>query len=130
MPYPTTVDAGGNFSSTVDTGLGHLLATYTGTPTLSSVNANVTNTSVSGNDVRGSVSFDTQTGTLSAASAFFTVTFNQAFTSAPIVVVTNASNQTTSAWYVTSVSTTGFTVRNSSSIAVLTAYKINYIVIG
>lgn len=130
MAYPTTVDAGGNFSSTVDTGLGHLLATYTGSPTLSSINANVTSTSVSGNDVRGVFSFNTQTGTISAATAFFTVTFNLAFTSIPVIVLTNANNQTTTSWYCTDFTTSSFIVRNAASVPVSTGFKINYIVIG
>ncbi len=122
---PFTVTGG----LTVDA-FGHLLSLATGTPTLTAVNANVVNQVVSGNDVRGTITFDIQTGTLAAASALFTVNFAQAYGSAPVPMTTNASNQTTSAFYVTAQGTSTFVVRNSAALAVLTGYKINYMAMG
>lgn len=109
---------------------GHLLALKTGTPTFASVNANVVNNTVTGNDVRGVVQFDVQTGTISASTILFVVTFTQSYTIAPIVVTTTTGNQTAATYYVSAISTTGFTVRCAGALSVLTGYKFNYMVIG
>ncbi len=121
---------------TLDTGLsidakGHLLSTASGTPTLSSINANVTNTRVSGNDTRGTISFDTQTGTIAAGTALFTVNFSQTYGSTPVILLTTGpSNQTTSSFYTTSDAPGSFTVCNSAALAVAIGYKVKYAVWG
>src|SRR6266702_3733189 len=121
FPPPLTVTSDTN---------GHLTSSATGTPTLTSVHANVINQSVSGNDSRGTISFDVQTGTITSGGNLFTVTFANAYGSTPIVVLTTGpSNQSTSNFYVSADGTGTFTVRNTASLSVLTGYKLQYWVI-
>lgn len=108
---------------------GHLLSLSSGTPTLTAVNANVTNTSVSGNDVRGVINFDTQTGTISAGVALFTFNLANVPGGTTMMLVGNASNATNGEWHVQKSGNT-FVVYGSSSVSVATGYKISYLVIA
>lgn len=86
-------------------------------PTLTSVNADVGSQTISGNALRGQVTFNTITAAPAAGTALFTVTFATALPAAPgAVLLTNYSNTSTSGFYVTGASTTGFTVRNASAL--------------
>ncbi|SRR6266568_192192 len=115
-----------------DDGVGHLILAATGTPTLSAINANVTNTVVvaGSNDIRGKITFDLQTGTIAAGSALFTVNFATTYGATPYVLVGHDDNQTTSLFYVTQESTTIFIVRNSATLPNTTGFKMFYMVMG
>jgi hypothetical protein len=109
---------------------GHMVVPTVGTPSLSATHANISNPVVTGNDTRGQLVFNVITSTIGAGTLLTTVNFAQAYSSAPSVVLTNASNQTTATWYVTNVTTTGFTIVNSAGIAIGSNFKMNYVVIG
>jgi len=122
---PFTVTGG----LTVDT-KGHLLSLNASTPTLTAVNANVVNQSVVGNDTRGVITFDVQTGTISAGTALFNLTFANAYGATPVIVLQDDSNQTTASFFCSGGSTTAYTLRCSAALGILTSYKISYFVIG
>lgn len=89
----------------------HLLATGTAPSVVAGSGAGTSapTPTVSGNDVRGMVSWGTGTGAGAGAQA--TVTFATAYASAPIVTLSPANDATTQIGVcVTSVSTTGFTL--------------------
>ncbi len=110
---------------------GHLISLATGVPTLSNVNANVSGQAVIGNDVRGSIIFNVVTATIAAGSALFTLVFNQAYANTNfIVILTNASNQTVSAFYVTNAQATSVIIHNAAALPVANGYAINYMIIG
>ncbi len=111
--------------------LGHINSLdVTHTPTLTSVNANVINQVVAGNDTRGTITFDVQTGTIAASSALFTLTFATAYGTIPVLILQDDSNQTASSFYCSGGATTGYVIRNGIALGVLTSYKISYFTIG
>jgi hypothetical protein len=88
---------------------------------------------VTGTDMSGIVSLTTGSSP-SVNSVLATITFNTAYTTAPIVVITPANAATASltagqaVWI--DISTTGFTINtNATAVVSSTAYKWNYVVI-
>ena len=90
---------------------------------------------ISGNDVRGTITFGT--GTSPAAGTILSVTFTTAYTSAPFINLTLANaalaGVTTGDVYVAAVSTTGFSIGFSAALAAsqaATTYAVSYRVTG
>jgi len=118
--------------SFLNDGIGHLGYESNSTaPALSAVNANVTNTSVVGNDIRGYIQFDVITGTIAAGSALFTVTPNTGYGAAPFVMITNeATDRSSTAFGVSGVQASSFVVRNVTALATGTLLRVAYMVMG
>ena len=89
--------------------------------------------SVTGTDMSGVVSLTTGTSP-SVNAVLATITYNTAFSTAPVVVITPANAATASlaaaqaVWV--NITTTGFTINtNGTAVGASTAYKWNYVVI-
>ena len=89
--------------------------------------------SVTGTDISGVVALTTGTSP-SINAVLATITYNTAFSSAPVVVITPANAATASlaatqaVWV--NITTTGFTINtNATAVVSSTAYKWNYVVI-
>lgn len=115
----------------VDTSKGHLVPTGSA-PTVAAQSAAGTSptAAVSGKDTAGTITLTTGTGTPATGNQVI-LTFNQAFASAPIVVIAPGSAALAALHpYVAAVSTTTFTVGFGTAGATSTAYPINYVVVG
>jgi hypothetical protein len=127
------VNAGSNpLSIGVDIFARHLGSLATAAPTVA-VNSGAgtgatASISTGATDARGTVTLNA-VSTGGSAGAWVTVTFNKAYSSAPVVVLTNGSSAVTAPnTYVTS-TTTGFVINSSAVPASLTVVY-NYVVIG
>ncbi len=107
---------------------GHLVSLNAGTPTFTAVNANVANLSVVGNDVRGVITFDVITGTITAGTALFNINWTQAYGNTPVLLLQDDSNQTSASFYCSGNTTALAVIRCSGALGVLTAYKVSYFV--
>lgn len=108
---------------------GHLLALNSGTPTLTAVNANISSSSVVGNDVRGAITFSVGT-LITAGSALFTLNYAQTYAARPYILLQNDSNQTTGTFYSTGDAAGTVVIRNSAALAVLSNFVVVYFVLG
>lgn len=138
---PITLNTGDNVHLVASTG-GWLVVNdnthgnHTRTPTVA-VGTNFTgNTTVSGTDAAGTLTLNLTSSTSYPTNAhLIDVTFNKAYTSAPIVVISPSSPQaasfgnTNGGVYVTNVTTTGFSIAipNSGTTSVVSGYSWNYI---
>lgn len=110
----------------------HLGSLATAAPTLVANTGAGTGASVSissgATDARGTVTLNAVTAG-GAAGAWVTVTFNKAYSTPPVVVLTNGSSAVSAPnTYVTS-TTTGFVINSSAAPATLTVVY-NYIIVG
>ncbi len=109
---------------------GHLVSQDVGTPTFTNLNANVANNSIVGDDTRGIVTFDVQTGPIAGGGVLFTLNFNRAYGATPVILLSNATNQSNSDYHYSSANTGSFSVEPSGSLPVAASYKIAYLVVG
>lgn len=124
-PYVQWGVQGHNFSLQ-----GHLLSQDLGTPSFTNLNANVVNNSIVGDDTRGIVTFDVITGAISAGAVLFTLNFARNYPSTPVILLSNATNQSNSEYHYSSAGASGFSIEPSGSLAVAASYKIAYFVLG
>ena len=115
----------------VDSSLGHLVPTGSAPTVAAQAAAGTSPTAtVSGKDTAGTITLTTGTGTPTTGNQVI-LTFNQAYASAPIVVLAPTTAALAALHpYVAAVSTTTFTVGFGTAGATSTAYPINYVVIG
>jgi hypothetical protein len=115
----------------VNTAKGHLVPTGSA-PTVAAQAAAGTSPSaaIAGRDTAGTITLTSGTGTPATGNQVI-LTFNQAFATAPIVVLTPGSAALAALHpYVAAATTTTFTVGFGVAAATSTAYPINYVVIG
>jgi len=112
---------------------GHLINRDTYVPFITAQNVNVSNVTLLGgaNDSRGIIQFDVINAPIAGGTTLFTVNFGRAFTTyTPAIVLSSASNQTTSNFHHAGDTMNGFNVYSDTSIPVIAHYKVSYHVIG
>lgn len=105
---------------------GHLLALAAAAPALSAPAADLSGQAVSGNDARGTITFNVVTAAIAAQTALLVVTFAQAFAAKPVVLLQSG---TIDQFYVV-VTATGFTLYNVGSLAIANGYSVSFLILG
>ncbi len=112
---------------------GHLINRDVSVPFITAQHSNISNVTLLGGatDARGIIQFDVITGPIAGGTLLFTVNFGRVFTSVvPAIVLSSASNQTTSNFHHAADSMASFGVYSDGSIPAIANYKLSYHVIG